>query len=65
VLMTMPAPPGMDGNITVPGAGFHASDGNPSGETPAPLLGQHTDEILGELGYDAAAIASLRQDGAI
>jgi crotonobetainyl-CoA:carnitine CoA-transferase CaiB-like acyl-CoA transferase len=27
---------------------------------PAPTLGQHTDEILGELGYDAAAIGDLR-----
>ncbi len=65
VLMTMPAPPGMQGEITVPGAGFHASNGNPSGDTAAPLLGQHTDEVLGELGYDAGTIASLRQDGAI
>jgi formyl-CoA transferase len=27
---------------------------------PAPRLGQHTDEILGALGYDAAAIDALR-----
>lgn len=27
----------------------------------APLLGEHTDEILGELGYDAAAVAALRE----
>jgi itaconate CoA-transferase len=30
-----------------------------------PALGQHTDAILGELGYDADAIARLRSDGAI
>lgn len=31
----------------------------------APTLGEHTDEILGELGYDAAAIAALRQAKAV
>lgn len=30
-----------------------------------PALGQHTDAILGELGWDAAAIERLRQAGAI
>jgi crotonobetainyl-CoA:carnitine CoA-transferase CaiB-like acyl-CoA transferase len=29
---------------------------------PAPLLGEHTDEILASLGYDAAEIAVLRAD---
>jgi formyl-CoA transferase len=29
---------------------------------PTPELGQHTDEILADLGYDAAAIARLRRD---
>ena len=30
-----------------------------------PGLGEHTDEILGELGFDAKSIASLREAGAI
>jgi crotonobetainyl-CoA:carnitine CoA-transferase CaiB-like acyl-CoA transferase len=34
-------------------------------ERAAPLLGQHTEEILGALGYDAAAIARLRTEGAV
>src|SRR6185312_12408923 len=28
--------------------------------TRPPMLGEHTDLVLGELGYDAAAIAALR-----
>ena len=34
-------------------------------ETPPPGLGEHTDEVLRGLGYDAAAIAALRRDGAV
>ena len=33
--------------------------------TPPPQLGEHTDAILSELGYDGAAIARLRQDGVV
>ena len=32
---------------------------------PIPSVGEHTDAILGELGYDAAAIARFRSSGAI
>ena len=32
---------------------------------PVPELGEHTDAILAELGYDAAAIADLRTAGAV
>jgi len=31
---------------------------------PAPLLGQHTDEVLGEIGMTAATIEALRRGGA-
>lgn len=33
--------------------------------SPPPMLGQHTEGILGELGYDTVQIAALRSHGAI
>ncbi|MES5485122.1 CoA transferase [Bradyrhizobium sp. INPA03-11B] len=32
---------------------------------PGPMLGEHTEQVLSELGYDAAMIARLRSQGAI
>jgi crotonobetainyl-CoA:carnitine CoA-transferase CaiB-like acyl-CoA transferase len=32
---------------------------------PAPALGEHTDQVLGELGYDAARLAELRASGVV
>jgi crotonobetainyl-CoA:carnitine CoA-transferase CaiB-like acyl-CoA transferase len=34
-------------------------------KTATPEIGQHTDEILGELGYDAAAVKRLRAEGVV
>ena len=33
--------------------------------TPPPELGEHTDEVLRDLGYDATAISGFRRDGVI
>jgi crotonobetainyl-CoA:carnitine CoA-transferase CaiB-like acyl-CoA transferase len=34
-------------------------------ERPPPLLGEHADEVLNELGYGASEVASLREEGVI
>ena len=38
---------------------------SPTELTRSPLLGEHTDEVLAELGYNKDQIAALRADGAI
>ncbi len=43
--------------FTVPGEEFETR--------PSPELGEHTEDVLTELGYDANKIAALRRDGAI
>lgn len=53
------------GSVTVLGSGVHV-DGQALAPTlPPPLLGQHTDAILGELGYSSADAAELRAAGAV
>jgi crotonobetainyl-CoA:carnitine CoA-transferase CaiB-like acyl-CoA transferase len=54
------------GDIRVVGQPINLTD-NPQPETlgPTPELGQHTDAILAELGYDPAAIADLHARGIV
>lgn len=60
-------------SMEVPGIGevksfltpLHMSAGVQSVRYPPPSLGEHTEEILAELGYDAAAIERLRSEGVL
>ena len=53
------------GGIRNIGVAVKLSDTPGSVRTPAPLLGQHTDDVLTEFGYTDADIAALRQSGAL
>lgn len=53
------------GPVTLAGSGVKLEHGGPSVERAPPALGQHTEEVLKEAGYDAAGIASLKAAGAV
>lgn len=57
--------PGSPAPAPVADTPFALSAGAPGVTTRAPRLGEHTDEILGELGYPAAEIAALRAARAV
>ena len=54
------------GSIPIVNRPFRYADAEQAAPTAPPVLGQHTDAVLGEvLGLDAEAIASLRASGAV
>ena len=55
----------MIGALKMLGIPFKFSDTPGSVRRAPPVLGQHTDEILQDLGMDAQAIAALRADKVI
>jgi crotonobetainyl-CoA:carnitine CoA-transferase CaiB-like acyl-CoA transferase len=53
------------GKMKLVGNAVDMSRTPPSIDRPPPVLGEHTEEILTSLGYDGAAITSLRDHGVI
>lgn len=57
--------PGIPGSITVPKAAFKLDHGGARIDRPPPRMGEHTDELLEELGYSTDDIRGLREAGVI
>jgi crotonobetainyl-CoA:carnitine CoA-transferase CaiB-like acyl-CoA transferase len=47
------------------GLPIHFSEGRTQSPVPAPLLGQHTSEVLREYGFSDERIHALKEEGAI
>jgi CoA:oxalate CoA-transferase len=65
LLQTFDSIDGLPGPISVVRSGFQVSGRSGEAPSPPPLLGQHTDELLAELGYDSEHIKSLKDAGAV
>ena len=53
------------GRRVVPGIPWHLRNGPNGLRRPAPLLGQHTEEVLAELGFSGEEQADLAARGAL
>lgn len=63
MLMHMPHPAGVD--VPQVASPMRFADAPIQYRRPPPLLGEHSDEVLRELGYDESRIAALRHAGTI
>ncbi|MFE3140862.1 CaiB/BaiF CoA transferase family protein [Streptomyces scopuliridis] len=62
---TLPFPDGRERPLKVLGSPLRVDDEPAAPAGPPPLLGEHTDAVLAELGYTPAQIAALRERGAV
>lgn len=53
------------GEFEMPGRPFIMNDSPWELRRPAPLLGEHTDDVLREVGFDDAGIRALRSEGVV
>ena len=63
MMVDLPHPEVSD--LRIPGSPMKLTETPPVLRRPPPLLGQHNQEILGEIGYTAEGIAGLRREGVI
>jgi crotonobetainyl-CoA:carnitine CoA-transferase CaiB-like acyl-CoA transferase len=54
-----------EGTFVGPGPAVRLADGGAAAMRPAPALGEHTEEILREAGFDGDEVAALRQNGVV
>ena len=57
--------PTPDGMVTMLNTPIDFSDSSVEPERPCPMLGEHTDEVLLELGYDWDRIVELKVAGIV
>lgn len=65
VVQQVPPPKGLQSPMAMVNAAFHLNEGSPSVDSPPPQVGEHTDAVLGEVGFSAAEIAELRAHGVV
>jgi crotonobetainyl-CoA:carnitine CoA-transferase CaiB-like acyl-CoA transferase len=65
VFHTIAKMPGLEKDVTLPVASFTYAHGGPSIRSAPPKFGEHTDEVLGGLGYAADDIKALRKEGVV
>ncbi|MFJ2173410.1 CaiB/BaiF CoA transferase family protein [Streptomyces sp. NPDC087851] len=61
----LPFPDGRERSLHVLGSPVRVDDTPAAAPSPPPLLGEHTDTVLAELGYAPVEIAALREGGAV